>query len=558
MLQVATQKMNAVKKDFFSKSKTQETDCNQKFEDYLSSITAKSGGSNATSSGKGLKSKKTNSNNDSDYTKSNEKKSSKLMGNTVTSIPNTSQSEEINQAGNTAHSQTETLQNEEDQNNIISQTLPIMPMPLTTVQLYFDDMGDIGNNSLIDARQIASLTASTDNSSAVSSLDLQQVISKNSSIDKFGITGILDSQQVTSTVDTIGSLNTNSLPDAGNDNVNNVQDSVESISFMSVDLNKAEVSVLTPEAIKADFITEDFISNQQISETAIKLQEKMDNPSISNIDVQVDISKNQLQTTGEVATQNVADSTNGNTIHINNDQIVNHTIVSQNMQTHTGTVNDSPQIVQTPTAAEKNVINESEPKAIISKGAVDTANTGDTSDNTEQVASTESQFLGAARVFSGKENDITTLVNKENIVNQVTNSIVTMVKSDNQKFTMELTPETLGKITVEMKYNNGKLEMKISADNTVTAKVLGEKIAELKSSLTANDIDVLNIDISNSSSSSFTNSSMNSNQADGKSGDTGKRQYLENDNLFSDASVSDDNTNANIYYSQNRLLNYLV
>ena len=575
MLQVATQNMDAVKTDFPSKSKTHKTDCNEKFEDYLSSIMSESDVANATSSGKGIKAK-TNRGTDVSDDKSNEKEISELAENTVTGISDTSPNEETNQTENIEHTQTGTLQNNGNQKTCMSQMMPIMPMPSTMAQQYVDDMDNLDTNSSLDAQQITSLTGSMGNVSAGSSLDLQQVISMNSDINNVSGISVSDSLQIAPTADSNGSLSISNSPDAAKVNVYSGQESVESMSLASVDVNQAEASELPTEFVQEAFNTEDFIPAQQIGES-LNLQSKVGNLKTSSTVVQVDTLK-----TGEVATQNVVDNTYNNTVYINNDEAMKQTVVSQNQQMSTGSGNDSlkmaqtpittgtgnemPKMEQAPISAEKTVINNSESKdtAVISKVSADEIALGDTWGDTEQTASTESQFLATARVFSGKENDITAAVNKENIVNQVTNSIVTMAKSNNQKFTMELTPQTLGKITIEMKYTNGKLDMKIIADNAVTTKVLSEKISELKNALTANEVDVLNINVSKSSGSdsSFSDLSKNSNQASGQNSDTNSRQYHDKKNLYNDAGVSDEKTNTNanqtIYYRQNQLLNYLV
>jgi len=575
MLQVATQNMDAVKTDFPSKSKTHKTDCNEKFEDYLSSIMSESDVANATSSGKGIKAK-TNRGTDVSDDKSNEKEISELAENTVTGISDTSPNEETNQTENIEHTQTGTLQNNGNQKTCMSQMMPIMPMPSTMAQQYVDDMDNLDTNSSLDAQQITSLTGSMGNVSAGSSLDLQQVISMNSDINNVSGISVSDSLQIAPTADSNGSLSISNSPDAAKVNVYSGQESVESMSLASVDVNQAEASELPTEFVQEAFNTEDFIPAQQIGES-LNLQSKVGNLKTSSTVVQVDTLK-----TGEVATQNVVDNTYNNTVYINNDEAMKQTVVSQNQQMSTGSGNDSlkmaqtpittgtgnemPKMEQAPISAEKTVINNSESKdtAVISKVSADEIASGDTWGDTEQTALTESQFPATARVFSGKENDITAAVNKENIVNQVTNSIVTMAKSNNQKFTMELTPQTLGKITIEMKYTNGKLDMKIIADNAVTTKVLSEKISELKNALTANEVDVLNINVSKSSGSdsSFSDLSKNSNQASGQNSDTNSRQYHDKKNLYNDAGVSDEKTNTNanqtIYYRQNQLLNYLV
>jgi hypothetical protein len=60
---------------------------------------------------------------------------------------------------------------------------------------------------------------------------------------------------------------------------------------------------------------------------------------------------------------------------------------------------------------------------------------------------------------------------------------------------MELSPETLGKITIELEYTTSGLELKISAENENTAHMISSQITELEHSLSAGRVDVRSIDV---------------------------------------------------------------
>lgn len=108
-----------------------------------------------------------------------------------------------------------------------------------------------------------------------------------------------------------------------------------------------------------------------------------------------------------------------------------------------------------------------------------------------------------AEVYSGKENSVTAAIKNKPVVMQITDSIVNKEFNEKTKFTMELWPEELGRVTVEMEYTDGKLSLRLIAENAGTSKLLSENIAQLKYELTDRLMDTTNIDVQTGSSNTF-------------------------------------------------------
>ncbi|MDF2566606.1 MAG: Flagellar hook-length control protein [Oscillospiraceae bacterium] len=183
-------------------------------------------------------------------------------------------------------------------------------------------------------------------------------------------------------------------------------------------------------------------------------------------------------------------------------------------------------------------------------------------ESSKSVANTAQAPLMAG-IFSGKENVITTTINSEVTVNQVTNIVVDMAKSETQKLTLELSPQELGKITVEMEYIAGKVALKINAENASTTKILSEHIAQLKLSLEANNLDVVKVDVQNNTGfdQSFANLSRSFDQSF-NSQDANPYLREDFDTRDSGGKILDEqpleNTQSTAYYHRNQLLNYLA
>ncbi len=169
---------------------------------------------------------------------------------------------------------------------------------------------------------------------------------------------------------------------------------------------------------------------------------------------------------------------------------------------------------------------------------------------------TASQVVPFAEVYSGRENGITSAVSGEKLVSQITRAVRGMTKQDGGKFVMELAPRELGKITVEMKYSQGKLNVLINAASDETAKVLKAQLNELKTALMANKVEINSVDVGGRQSSDLSFSNMNGSgerySGSERGGNNGSGDYYRGY-----VEERDDGTPETVY-GWNRLLNYLV
>ncbi len=109
-----------------------------------------------------------------------------------------------------------------------------------------------------------------------------------------------------------------------------------------------------------------------------------------------------------------------------------------------------------------------------------------------------------AEVYSGKENSVTTAIKNKPVVMQITDSIANNELNEKTRFTMDLWPEELGRVTVDMEYTGGKLSLSLIAEKAGTSKLLSENIAQLKYELSDRQMDVTNVDVQTGSSNTFT------------------------------------------------------
>ncbi len=161
-----------------------------------------------------------------------------------------------------------------------------------------------------------------------------------------------------------------------------------------------------------------------------------------------------------------------------------------------------------------------------------------------------------AEVYSGKENGITSAVSGEKVVPQIARAVKGMTSKDGGKFTMELSPRELGKITVEMKYSQGKLNVVINAASDETAKALKAQLGELKTALTANKVEIMSVDVSGRQSSDLSFSDMKGSGE--RYGGSGRGGSQGGDSYYRSYGEDRDSKSPEAVYGWNQLLNYLV
>jgi flagellar hook-length control protein FliK len=172
----------------------------------------------------------------------------------------------------------------------------------------------------------------------------------------------------------------------------------------------------------------------------------------------------------------------------------------------------------------------------------------------EETAKEQNFRIASAEIYTGKENNIKTAAGKSDVVNQVAHSVAEMTRNNKNSLMIELSPAELGKIKVELKYSDGKLDVKIVAENDAVMKVLDNRLGQLETAFSKNNIEVKNIDIS------VNNGSALSNDLSG-----GSRQSYNNSGKSEDYRPYNGETVQNAenediirYYAKEQLLNYLI
>lgn len=155
-----------------------------------------------------------------------------------------------------------------------------------------------------------------------------------------------------------------------------------------------------------------------------------------------------------------------------------------------------------------------------------------------------------------KETDNSASVKGESVLTQITRAVMEKKGRDNTRFTVELFPKDLGKVSVDMKLSNGKINLLLSAENKETVKALSEQLGHLKTALDANKVEVQNLDVSSKSqlNSAFTDANGSGEKFRGEDRGTSYKRdsanYFETDDKSESAKPRT--------YRQNHLLNYLA
>ncbi len=167
----------------------------------------------------------------------------------------------------------------------------------------------------------------------------------------------------------------------------------------------------------------------------------------------------------------------------------------------------------------------------------------------------EAPEFSLASVSIGKKNENSKAISGENVVSQITRAIKENKGHSNTRLTVELSPKELGKISVEMKLSDGKLNLLLNAENKETAEALSEHIGLLKMALTANKVEIQNLDVSRPTHGmSFSNM----NDSGGKFSGEDRGVYYENDAVFSVYEDKSESVKPRTYSQHSQLLNYLA
>lgn len=246
----------------------------------------------------------------------------------------------------------------------------------------------------------------------------------------------------------------------------NVQQSVE-----------AKLSVITPQ-MEADIVKLE-VNNQPI------IQPQVSTTATEDTKVSV-LPQGQTMVAEENLVQTpIADVQNRQTTaHINEQQAIN--------------TNESPVLETQTVSNSSNTQQDSDTNSGEKFGAVAQQATERNNRTSEVDSSNIASRIAFSSVYSGKENLITTnQIDAKQTVNQVTTHINEMIAQKTETMTIELAPESLGKITVELSLEQGKLTIDVKADTVATSNLLAEHIDEVKKSISVNSTTVVEVNVQN-------------------------------------------------------------
>ena len=96
------------------------------------------------------------------------------------------------------------------------------------------------------------------------------------------------------------------------------------------------------------------------------------------------------------------------------------------------------------------------------------------------------------------------VVSKEDILSQIHDKLQMMNKISNSKMTMVLNPESLGKVTVQLSNTNNGIMAEMFVDSTEVKELLDRSLSSLRESLTSQGVSVDNVTVKLSESSNNT------------------------------------------------------
>lgn len=168
--------------------------------------------------------------------------------------------------------------------------------------------------------------------------------------------------------------------------------------------------------------------------------------------------------------------------------------------------------------------------------------------NSNKTSSINGEFVNANGV---KFTETKQIIKVSDESSQLKNSMITQIKDQiliaknegKQTVTMQLNPESLGKLDIKMVFEKGNLSVEIMTSNERTHSLLLSNISELKSVLQNNLADKPNVDVAmqhNAQSENLFEDNQNSNS---------RHQYQENKN-YSNEQTNDDNNDDNDFMSE--------
>lgn len=115
--------------------------------------------------------------------------------------------------------------------------------------------------------------------------------------------------------------------------------------------------------------------------------------------------------------------------------------------------------------------------------------------NIDSLAGSNFEISNSIKVFSGKENQITSAADSISTVEKLPELITLAIGEKRHQISLQLEPEGLGRLTIKIRYDAGKVSLSVIADNDNAKSLISAQISELRTALDSHQMDLVSFDI---------------------------------------------------------------
>ncbi len=125
-------------------------------------------------------------------------------------------------------------------------------------------------------------------------------------------------------------------------------------------------------------------------------------------------------------------------------------------------------------------------------------------------------------------------IDAEDIISQINEAVKVRVKADTTSMEIQLTPENLGKINLNVSTKNGVVTATITAANDTVKAVIENQLIQLKDNLANQGLEVAKVEVAVASHEFSMEGNESDNNADGRKGRNSHRRFRTDAELFDD------------------------
>ena len=125
-------------------------------------------------------------------------------------------------------------------------------------------------------------------------------------------------------------------------------------------------------------------------------------------------------------------------------------------------------------------------------------------------------------------------IDAEDIISQINEAVKVRVKADTTSMEIQLTPENLGKINLNVSTKNGVVTATITAANDTVKAVIENQLIQLKDNLANQGLEVAKVEVAVASHELSMEGNESDNNADGRKGRNSHRRFRTDAELFDD------------------------